>query len=199
MAIKFIHIFFIVIGSVFSVYASPLKFYNINAKYGISVREVNSVCRDNTGFIWASSKNGILRLSEEDYRIYNLPYDEADVITVKLIFKNSTLIAYAYNGQIFSYNPVYDRFELMINLSRYLNDENFIINNLLIDDNGLLWISSSYGLYKFDKGELSLVDNTSTGRYLTTWFDQQHLLIAWNDGIWLYNINSLKKKCICCL
>jgi len=36
--------------------ALPLKFHSINSLYGISVRATNSVCKDDNGFIWASSK-----------------------------------------------------------------------------------------------------------------------------------------------
>ena len=113
----------IIISSVFSVHASPVKFHSINAKYGISMRDANSVCKDNYGFIWASSKTGILRLTEDDCHIYNLPYETAAIITVKLIYQDSKLIAYTNNGQIFSYNSVYDRFNLLLNLSEVLNNK----------------------------------------------------------------------------
>ena len=61
-------IFFLFL-SIFNIYASDVKFYNINAMYGISMREMASVCKDGNGFIWASSKTGILRITESDYRI----------------------------------------------------------------------------------------------------------------------------------
>ncbi|MCA1745904.1 MAG: hybrid sensor histidine kinase/response regulator, partial [Bacteroidales bacterium] len=41
---------------------------------------------------------GILRLTEDDYRLYQLPFDTPDVITVKLIYRNSELLAYTNNG-----------------------------------------------------------------------------------------------------
>ena len=82
--------------------------------YGISMREMASVCKDGNGFIWASSKTGILRITESDYRIYQLPYKTANIINVKLAYNNSFLIAYTNNGQFFHYNELYDRFDFWI-------------------------------------------------------------------------------------
>lgn len=56
-------------------YSSNVKFYDINSIHGISMREVASVCKDRDGFIWASSKSGILRLTDNSYHIYQLPYE----------------------------------------------------------------------------------------------------------------------------
>ena len=97
----------------FSGQASTAKFYSVNALFGISMREVNSVCEDNYGFVWASSKTGILRLSKDNYHIYRLPYESADVIRVRLLYKNFKLFAYTNNGQVFFFDPVFDRFELI--------------------------------------------------------------------------------------
>ena len=101
MAIKFKLTLFIIICLEFSLPASPVKFYSVNSLFGISMRETNSVCKDDNGFVWASSKTGILRLSKDNYHIYRLPYESTDVIRVRLIYKNLKLFAYTNNGQVF--------------------------------------------------------------------------------------------------
>src|SRR5665647_2078927 len=50
-----------ILNILFSLNVLAVKFYSINSLYGISMRETNSVCKDDNGFIWASSKTGILR------------------------------------------------------------------------------------------------------------------------------------------
>ena len=72
---------------------ASVKFHSINAVAGISMRVMNSICEDDQGFIWASSKTGILRLTHEDYRVYELPYETAGVLIVKLLYANSLLTA----------------------------------------------------------------------------------------------------------
>ena len=170
------------------------KFYSINSLFGISNRGMNSICKDDNGFIWASARTGILRLTDDDYRIYQLPYETAGAITVKLIFKHSKLIAYTNNGQIFLYNQVYDRFELLVNLSKSLNNDHIAMFSFLIDELGGCWIALNIGLYKLNQGTLTLIDEVSTSRYSITWYDKQHLIIAKSAGIWLLDTQSLTSK-----
>ena len=137
-------IFFLFL-SIFNIYASDVKFYNINAMYGISMREMASVCKDGNGFIWASSKTGILRITESDYRIYQLPYKTANIINVKLAYNNSFLIAYTNNGQFFHYNELYDRFDLFLDLRISFNNTFLSVGKVVIDDEQALWIPTSGG------------------------------------------------------
>jgi signal transduction histidine kinase/DNA-binding response OmpR family regulator/ligand-binding sensor domain-containing protein len=180
----------------FSIHVSAVKFYSVNSLFGISMREANSVCKDNNGFIWASSKTGILRMSYGNYRLYHLPYEVTSVMSVKLIYEYSKLIAYTNNGQVFLYNPVYDRFELKLNLSKELNNKYLSIKGLLLDEQGGYWIASATGFYKFQSGKLSLSYEISSERYSITWFDKQHIIIVRKEGIWLLDIKTLKSKCV---
>ena len=163
------------------------KFYSINSFYGISMRETNSVCKDDNGFVWASSKTGILRLTKDNYHIYRLPYESSDFYKVKLLYNSFKLFAYTNNGQVFYYNQVFDKFELILNL-------NSILLDMLIDDKGICWISTSLGLYKFQSGKLSPVFEFSSNTYAINWYDSKNIIVAKQDGIWLFDINSLEKK-----
>ena len=149
-------IFFLFL-SIFNIYASDVKFYNINTMYGISMREMASVCKDENGFIWASSKTGILRITESDYRIYQLPYKTANIINVKLAYNNSFLIAYTNNGQFFHYNELYDRFDLFLDLRVSLKNSYLSVGKVVIDDEQALWIPTSGGLCKYKNGMFSQI------------------------------------------
>lgn len=176
--------------------AMAVKFYSINSLFGISSRVTNSICKDDNGFIWASSKTGILRLTDNDYRIYQLPYEKSGAIEVKLVYEHSSLYAYTNNGQIYLYDPVYDKFVLFVDLSKDLVTEHLDVYTILIDRSGDFWIAINSGLYKYQSGKLSIIEENSMERYLVTWFDEQHLLIAKPSGIWSLNIESLDRKCI---
>jgi signal transduction histidine kinase/DNA-binding response OmpR family regulator/ligand-binding sensor domain-containing protein len=189
VAILILHLFF-------SLNVWAVKFYSINSVFGISTRVTNSICKDDNGFIWASSKTGILRLTDNDYRIYQLPYETAGAIVVKLIYEHSTLIAYTNNGQIFSYNPVYDRFELLLDLSKTFSNDQFDVYALLIDNSGDFWIALNNGLYKYHSGQLTLIEDVSEARYSITWLDEQHLIISKPKGFWSLDIKSLESKLI---
>ena len=179
---------------IFSLNALAIKFYSVNSLYNISTRVTNSICEDDNGFIWASSKTGILRLTDNDYRIYQLPYEMAGAIVVKLIYEQSQLMAYTNNGQIFLYNPVYDRFDLLIDLSKTIKDEKFDFYTLLIDPFGDYWFALNNGLYKYHSGNLTLIEEVSGGKYSIAWLDELHLIVARPEGILLLDIQSGEKK-----
>jgi signal transduction histidine kinase/DNA-binding response OmpR family regulator/ligand-binding sensor domain-containing protein len=178
------------------VQASPAKFYSINSLFGISVREVNSVCDDSNGFIWASSKTSILRLTEDDYRIYHLPYETPNVVMVKLVNSHSKLCAYTNNGQIFTYNAIFDRFDLEINLNKALDDKFPGINGLLIDEAGDYWISTLAGLYKYHAGKFTLINEHSFANYTMTWYDRQHFILAGYGGLWMLDTQTSNSELI---
>lgn len=179
----------------FSLHSSNVNFYGINSLYGITMREVASVCKDEKGFIWASSKTGVLRLAGDDYRIYQLPYENKDIITVKLVYTSSGLFVYTNNGQLFRYNAIDDQFDLLVSMSKVLKNKYISVNNVLIDNSGYCWIATSFGLFRYQKGLLTLIQNSDGIDYLA-WYDSNHFFMARPDGVWLLDIQTLKKKCL---
>ena len=188
-------IFFLFL-SIFNIYASDVKFYNINTMYGISMREMASVCKDENGFIWASSKTGILRITESDYRIYQLPYKTANIINVKLAYNNSFLIAYTNNGQFFHYNELYDRFDLFLDLRVSLKNSYLSVGKVVIDDEQALWIPTSGGLCKYKNGMFSQIGEKQIMTQSIVPYDQTHLLVTHQDSISLLNMNTLEQKSV---
>jgi len=170
------------------------KFYSVNDLFGISFRVTNSICKDDNGFIWASSKTGIIRLTDNNYRIYHLPYETSGAVVVTLNYTNSKLIAFTNNGQIFTYNPVHDRFDLVVDLRKSIKDDRFNLYTLLIDQDGVFWIALNSGLYKYYKGKLSLIKEIARERFSITWYNEKQLIIAEPGGLWLFNINTLESN-----
>jgi signal transduction histidine kinase/DNA-binding response OmpR family regulator/ligand-binding sensor domain-containing protein len=190
---KFLILFLVACTFISIAYSSNVKFYNINSFYGISMREANAVCEDNNGFIWVSSITGILRLTDDDYRIYQLPYEIPNSINVKLIFNNSLLLAYTNNGQIFYYNRVRDRFDFIINLRRILKNNNVTVNNVLIDKKNTFWIATSVGFYKYQNKELSLISNIVSASSYATWYDTNRMILADKKGLSLFDVQTQNK------
>ncbi|MBN1987160.1 MAG: response regulator [Prolixibacteraceae bacterium] len=196
MTPKYKRLLLFIVCFTLSVNVLAVKFYSVNSLFGISTRVTNSICKDDNGFIWASSKTGILRLTNDDCRIYQLPYETEGVLIVRLMYENSKLIAYTNNGQVFIYNPVFDRFDLLFNMSGMLNNKNFYVFTLLTDNNNDFWIALDIGLYKYHSGKLDLIDETLTGRYLITWFDDQQLIVANSEGIRTLDTQSFESEYI---
>lgn len=188
-------VFVVYILTIFFSYSSNVKFYDINSIHGISMREVASVCKDKNGFIWASSKTGVLRLTDSSSHSYQLPYETPNIIHTKLLYEKDSLLAYTNNGQIFYYNAIFDRFDLLIDIRKPLNDSHLVLNRIVVDNNGSILIASSTGLYKYQENSLIQLGK---GKYADVhdlvWYDENHLLIGTNNGFWLMNIHSLSDQ-----
>jgi len=159
------------------------------------MREANSVCQDKKGFIWTSSKTGVLRLAGVNYCMYELPYENNDVITLNLLYTNSGPIAYTNNGQFFKYNEINDKFELLVNISKTLSNKFILVKKVLVDNSGSYWIATSFGLYRYRNRHLTLIQNLDETDYLA-WYDLNNMFVARPDGIWLFNKQTLKRICL---
>ena len=90
---------FVLLSISLNSFSTNTKFYNISDTYGITSGEAFSICKDQYGFIWTSTKTGILRVTEDDCRNYELPCRTTDFVFVKLTYSNSQLFSYTNNGK----------------------------------------------------------------------------------------------------
>lgn len=178
----------------FCSFATEAKFYNINDIFGVSAKETYSICKDEKGFIWASSKTGILRVSDNDLRTYQLPHKRTDIVFTKIIYQNSQLIAYTTsNGQVFTYNELYDRFDLLVDLQLALNNQYVNIWKVIVDNEQRLLLATSIGLYRYkDQQVNSIFDKPVEVHYLMPYKDKS-IFTATQDGIFILDTETLKE------
>lgn len=173
---------------------NSIQFFNLNEEYGISIRETNQVCEDEDGFIWISSKVGIVRYSRDDIRTYQIPYDTEDIISVGMEYINHTLYVYTNNGQVFVYNNIQDRFDLITNISRQLENPHVLINKMLVDSAGTVWEASSFGLMRYNnKDGLSIHLNDQNIQFIE-WLDNHRFFYAVAGVIGIFDINTLSSE-----
>ncbi|HOO84214.1 MAG TPA: response regulator [Prolixibacteraceae bacterium] len=170
-----------------SLFSSDVVFHNINNRYGLSIRETNSVCRDHNGFIWASAKTGILRISGNSYRLYPIPYEKANIITIKLTYNNNTLIAFTNNGQVFLYNEITDRFELYHNIVRSTGIDYLVINNLYTNGD-THWAATTAGLFYLKGDKIVRISRDDTRDIIP--YKNNKLLLAKNNQILVLDSDS---------
>ncbi len=167
-----------------------IEFYNLNEEYNISIRGTNQICPDVNGFIWFSSKMGLVRYTHGDVRTYSLPSETSDIITVGMVSRKENFFAYSNNGQIFRYNAVLDHFKLVFNLRKSINNPYVSINKILLDQSNKLWIASSSGLFSYSDS-IGLKSHSSNKQieYLQ-WKDKSSFFYFIGGKILTYNIKS---------
>jgi len=181
---------FILLISGCNLCSAEVKFYSINTIHSTSVRETFSVCKDKNGFIWSSAKTGILRVTEDHCRMYQLPYKTVDITFLRLAYEASQLIAYTNNGQIFIYNQLHDRFDFLADMRERLKNNYLILSNIVIDQHGTLWIGSSDGLYHYKDGRLAPVGGLRHPIQYVFFTDKKTLLYADSNEVALWNIDT---------
>ncbi|MDP4271603.1 MAG: hybrid sensor histidine kinase/response regulator, partial [Bacteroidota bacterium] len=187
---RFRYIFLFVTIFFGTVSAADTKFYSVNSIYDISVREAYSMCSDKNGFVWASAKTGILRLTENDCRLYKLPYDIA-FISSRLLYSNNVLYVCANDGQMFYYNTVKDKFIPFVNISKLLNDKFLVVNDIQADDKGAFWIATRFGgLYRYYKQKISLIGKQRVEIRGFAWHDKRHLIVGYLDNVRLLDTET---------
>jgi ligand-binding sensor domain-containing protein/AraC-like DNA-binding protein len=175
-----------------------VEFQTINSRFGLSMRQTYTVCEDDHGFIWASARTGILRVTDGDYRIYHLDYDPEwlNVFSVKLASGEGRLAAYTDNGQIFMYDPVGDRFDKVLNLGASQSNAHFALNRVLVDERGL-WVASSAGLFRHENDRTTRISGLGVECFDIERLDGDNIFVAADDGIHLYNISSGMAGAMC--
>ena len=175
-------------------FSANTKFYNISDIYGITSGEAFSICKDQYGFIWTSTKTGVLRVTEGDCRNYELPCKTTDFVFVKLAYGNSQLFSYTNNGQIFHYNELTDQFCFLIDLREETGNNHITIGTIVADTDSTLWIASSTGLFKYGGSILTKITQPEEDTKYLTFYDSNRLFYATPAGISLLNTSTLKSK-----
>lgn len=185
--------FFLFFVICINVFAFGTKFYSINNMYGITNREAYSICKDENGFIWAATKTGIIRVTDGDCRIYELPAKTINFVSVKLSCQSQQLCAYTNTGQIFYYKENIDQFFFEVDLRKLLNNSQ-VLANAAFSKKGVLWIASSVGLFKYENKSLLKVIDSRYGIDYMSAYDEDHILYSTFEGIYLLDIRTLKSK-----
>ncbi len=168
---------------------SDVKFYSVNSLYGITYRQASSVCKDGNGFVWVSTKSGILRLTEDDYRIYQLPLEVENVLWTRMQYKDGALYAYTNNGQIFKYNPILDQFCLEVYVGDQIRSSFY---RLLLENRDVYWIASNVGLYCSREGKIELCGYENKRVNAIEWFNKTKLFVVTSTSIEFFDTQSHK-------
>ncbi len=168
--------------------SANVQIYSLNQEYGLSIREVNSICADADGFIWASSKLGVVRYTKDDIRIYQLPFASVNTVSVELLYNSNTLWCYTNNGQLFKYCSIKDRFELMTDLAQKLDNLHVNVFNIISIDGKTLWLSTSYGLYSYSAHNGFVASTMNDEVEFIEFKDRFSFFYATAENIGIYNI-----------
>lgn len=182
--------------STFILQANEIRAYRFNDLYGTDIQYTTEACQDNNGFVWISGRSGIMRCTENDCHLYQLPFQTLGMSAIRITYTQSKLWAYAEDGQLFLYNAIRDRFDLVAQLHLLSKDPFFRVKKLLLDQSGRFWIGDSHSLYEYHKGIMKRAKPSIEVNEMI-WYNKDHLLIGNSSGIWIKNIHNGAQKSLC--
>ncbi len=164
-----------------------VDFYSINSLYNVSMRQTASVCKDDDGFIWTASKTGVMRISDRNVKLYHLPYNSANVLFVKLTFCHNKLLAFSNNGQLFEYNKVYDKFNLVTDLRELLANQFIVVNKIIGVENNEFLIASTSGLHRMSGEKISqnIIDNQTVNNVVK--YENDKFIYSLEEKVFIMN------------
>jgi signal transduction histidine kinase/CheY-like chemotaxis protein/ligand-binding sensor domain-containing protein len=130
------------------------KFTVFTEKDGLTSADVSSITEDHEGSIWLATLRGVTRFKDGIFTNYELQYDsKAGFHGATCIYEDAEHVLWigSYggglsrfkNGNLYSYSKVRDS---LLNGS---------IWSILEDNEGYLWMTSNFGLYRLDKNNLN--------------------------------------------
>lgn len=160
--ITFILILFAATESLSGSLSRYQDFVSIKGGNSIPMSGITALTIDDNGFVWGASRMGILRTTPSDVHKYELPVSTFDVMQMKLAYNKGVLAAATQNGKVFRYDRIKDSFEHWFSISDTLGNTDWI-SNLVIDNTGTPWISTSLGIFKYTGDILHRFDQKMSG------------------------------------
>ena len=128
---------------------TPVKLNNTGAR---------SICQTDDGYVWIGQFAGLNRYDSKELVAFNSFVDENGE---EVNIENVRLLAH-YQNKLFLVSSV-GLLKLENNkFSRIkISEDDLTVNNIIIDDDGLLFISTTAGLYKYNSKDESLISDTN--------------------------------------
>ena len=128
--------------------ASGRDYAPFKAGGSFNARDVGSVRVDDAGFVWASTKLGVIRVASGSSKTYALPADNTSIRDVRLEYASGVLYAYLDNGKVFRYDAAADRFVNHVDISGLVSSGRLSVYQMICDVEGNLWFACSLGVLK---------------------------------------------------
>ncbi len=130
---------------------NDIRFRRINASQGLSQTRVGQIIQDDDGYIWFGTQHGINRYDGRSYRVFKNDPDDAASLSGSFIFA----LFKARSGTVWvGSDQGLDAFDKRTERFKHyqLNGGSPVVLNITDDPDGILWLSTSDGLYRLNPG-----------------------------------------------
>lgn len=195
-------------GTSFSFSQSQPVFKKINQSIGLSNGRITSIVKEENGYVWIGTNNGLNRFDGQEIKVYNKQnsaISSNDISDIIIDSKKRIWIA-TLGGGLSYYNPKFDSFTNFKNnpkTSKSLPFNN--VDALLEDSKGFIWLGTENGLVCFNPDNNQFVSfvnlfndnqNQKSNVITSIYEDKNHNLWigTFGNGLFVFNPKSKKTK-----
>ena len=148
---------------------SAQSYTHIGVKQGLSNPKVYSIQKDNKGYMWFLTNDGVDRYNGKDMKTYRLYDEEEDIkstYNMNWLQKDSqgTIWEIGRKGRVFQYDKNTDRFKLLFKVppTQTKGQYSSLISECIIDPQDNIWLcrdTTDIFLYHIPTGSVSKIEN----------------------------------------
>ena len=193
-------LFFLLSGSVV---AQSYRFKHITSEDGLSTNFVSSILKDNKGFMWFGTQDGLCRYDGYQFKVYKNSFENKNSLSSSDITRiyqhgDGMFLVGTRNAGLNIYNPYKDLFErVKLNTDKSESPELKVNCFLKIDELSIL-IGTDKGLISFNTKTRESKPVGLTGKKLEVVFIYRHqsqIIVATEGwGLWQLTENNQLKK-----
>ena len=145
---KLLILYFLLIGFLSHGQTQPI-FKKIDQSQGLSSSKITGIVKEQNGFIWVITQNGLNRYDGFSVKVYNKQNSNIESNDISSIYldSNNRIWLTSNGGGLSLYDKVNDQF---ISFKNSVNNQYSIISNtintIIEDSNNLFWIGTEKGL-----------------------------------------------------
>lgn len=172
------------------------SYKHISVSNGLSSRKVYSIQKDQQGYMWFLTHEGIDRYDGKDFKHYQLWYKDQALSSLQdlswlLTDKEGRLWVVGRRGRVFRYDPTHDQFIFVYEVPVHTSDNKIPITSCFIDDDQVLWLPCDENVYLFNtltEATTAIKRNTQGEITRIIQHDPTHFFIGTDQGIHYANL-----------
>ncbi|MEQ8523770.1 two-component regulator propeller domain-containing protein [Gracilimonas sp.] len=132
------------------------RFYDKDS--GVNSNSIYSLFKDDEGVIWFGKEGGLGSYQDGEFKSYDIPkeiFDEDEIWDIEQL-PNGNLLLLTYSYWIIEFDG--EKF-FRSSINEPLMD--YYINDILVDDNGEIWIGTGQSMIKYNGGDLEILEPSS--------------------------------------